>query len=69
VSVGWPEGAAGLENYLAVLQRETEAAVEKNVGIDVAIKTVAQSERSGWKLFDDYNGRNVIEAYKEIEWQ
>jgi quinoprotein relay system zinc metallohydrolase 2 len=69
VSVAWPAGAGALDGYLAVLQRETEAAVEKNIGIDGAVKTVAQSERAAWKLFDDYNGRNVIEAYKEIEWQ
>ncbi|SFK30109.1 quinoprotein relay system zinc metallohydrolase 2 [Methylocapsa palsarum] len=68
-SVAWPQGAAALDGYLAVLQRETEAAVEKNIGIDAAAKSVAQSERAAWKLFDDYNGRNVIEAYKEIEWR
>ena len=31
--------------------------------------TVAEGERSRWALFDDYNGRNVTEAYKELEWE
>lgn len=69
VSVAWPAGAAALDGYLSVLQRETTEAVEKNLGLDAAVNTVAQSERAAWKLFDDYNGRNVIEAYREIEWQ
>ena len=31
--------------------------------------TVAQSERQNWALFDDYNPRNVTEAYRELEWE
>jgi len=39
------------------------------VPIERAADTVAQSERDHWVLFDDYNGRNVTEAYKELEWE
>lgn len=69
VAVAWPAGAADLERYLTALERETKEALAKGADIDAAIATVAQSERDKWKLFDDYNGRNVIEAYKELEWQ
>ena len=27
------------------------------------------SQRGGWALFDAYNGRNVTEAYKELQWE
>ena len=37
--------------------------------IEEAAQTVAESERGNWALFDDYNGRNVTEAYKELEWE
>jgi quinoprotein relay system zinc metallohydrolase 2 len=69
VSIAWPMGAADLELYLTVLDRETRQALAKGDEIDIAIATIALSERGKWKLFDDYNGRNVIEAYKELEWQ
>ncbi|WP_026605703.1 quinoprotein relay system zinc metallohydrolase 2 [Methylocapsa acidiphila] len=68
-AVEWPIGAAGLEQYLKVLERETQQAIASGKDIETAITTVAQSERGKWKLFDDYNGRNVAEAYKELEWR
>jgi quinoprotein relay system zinc metallohydrolase 2 len=69
VSVEWPQGCRDLERYLGVLLRETRAAVKKGLEIDAAVKTVALSERSRWKLFDDYHGHNVIQAFKELEWE
>jgi len=68
-SVAWPAGAADIERYLTTLERETREAIAGGVAIEAAAKTVAGSERGNWALFDDYNGRNVIKAYKELEWQ
>ena len=68
-SVDWPSGAGDLERYLSTLQRETRQAVAKGLDIEEATQTVAQSERSNWKLFDDYNGHNVTQAFKEVEWE
>jgi quinoprotein relay system zinc metallohydrolase 2 len=66
--VDWPEASRDLERYLDTLQRETRQAIAKGIDIDQAAKTVALSERDKWALFDDYNGHNVIRAYKELEW-
>ena len=67
--VDWPAGAADLERYLRTLVLETRVAVKDNIGIAKAAETVAAGERDRWSLFDDYNGRNVTEAYKELEWE
>lgn len=69
VLVEWPSAAADIERYLTVLLTETRQAVAKAVPIDDAVTTVAVSERGRWKLFDDYNGHNVTEAYRELEWE
>ncbi|WP_454856555.1 quinoprotein relay system zinc metallohydrolase 2 [Rhizobium binxianense] len=55
--------------YLTVLRDETRKAIADGVAIDEASRTVAAGEGEGWALFDDYNGRNVIQAYKELEWE
>jgi quinoprotein relay system zinc metallohydrolase 2 len=66
--VDWPAASRDLERYLGTLERETRQAIAKGVDIGQAAETVALSERNRWKLFDDYNGHNVIRAYKELEW-
>lgn len=67
--VAWPAGAADLERYLRTLVQETRQAVKDNIGIEAAVETVAAGERGRWTLFDAYNGRNVTQAYKELEWE
>jgi len=27
------------------------------------------SEREAWALFDEFNARNAIEVYRELEWR
>jgi quinoprotein relay system zinc metallohydrolase 2 len=68
-SVDWVSGAKDLERYLSTLLRETKEAIAKGVDLEAAVGTVAQGERSRWKLFDDYNGHNVTQAFKELEWE
>ena len=68
-SVDWPSGAKDLERYLGTLLRETKEAITKGMDLEAAIGIVAQSERSRWALFDDYNGHNVTQAFKELEWE
>ncbi|WP_244508324.1 quinoprotein relay system zinc metallohydrolase 2 [Mesorhizobium sp. LCM 4577] len=58
-----------LERYLHALSDGTRKAIASGVSIEDAARSVAQSERNRWVLFDDYNERNVIQAYKELEWE
>jgi quinoprotein relay system zinc metallohydrolase 2 len=67
--VPWPGGAADLERYLDVLLTGTRTAIAKGLEITDAVKTVGQSERGRWKLFDEYHGHNVTKAFKELEWE
>jgi quinoprotein relay system zinc metallohydrolase 2 len=68
-SVDWPSAATGLERYLTVLLNETRAAITRGVEIETAVSVVGQSEREHWALFDNYHGRNVTQAFKELEWE
>lgn len=69
LAVDWAPAAADLIRYLTALRDGARQAIAAGAGIDAAVKTVGQSERDRWVLFDDYNGRNVTEAYKELEWE
>jgi quinoprotein relay system zinc metallohydrolase 2 len=69
VSVKWPAASLDLERYLNGLLRETRAAIKKGIDIDAAVASVGQSERGRWSLFDAYQGHNVIQAFKELEWE
>lgn len=69
VTVDFDSASASLVRYLNVLRDGVRAEIKNNGTIEHAIKTVGQSERANWKLFDDYNARNVTEAYKELEWE
>ncbi len=55
--------------YLTALRDETRTAIAEGVAIDEASRTVAAGEGEGWALFEDYHSRNVIQAYKELEWE
>jgi quinoprotein relay system zinc metallohydrolase 2 len=69
VLVPWPAGMADEERYLETLARETRALIARGGDIEIAVVTVGQGERDRWKLFDDYHGHNVTEAFKELEWE
>lgn len=67
--VDFADAAADLERYLTVLRDGVRAEIAANGSIENAVRTVGQSERGRWLLFQDYHARNVIAAYKELEWE
>jgi quinoprotein relay system zinc metallohydrolase 2 len=68
-SVPWPHGADAEITYFQVLDHDIRALQAKGADIETAVRTAGQSERGKWLLFDDYNGRNVTEVFKELEWE
>ncbi len=69
VTTDWPAAAADLRRYLNLLLTETRAAIAAGVPIEQAATQVAVTERGRWALFDDYNPRNVLTAYHQLEWE
>jgi len=67
--VAWPRAAEPLERYLGKLLSETREAIRRGLELEAAVSTIALSERGEWLLFDDYNGHNITQAYKELEWE
>ncbi|MBV8911792.1 MAG: quinoprotein relay system zinc metallohydrolase 2 [Acetobacteraceae bacterium] len=67
--VPWPAAASAQERYLGLLVREIRAIIARGGDIEEAVASVGASERPNWLLFDDYNGRNVTAAFKELEWE
>ncbi len=43
--------------------------MKRGMEISDAVASVGSSERGKWKLFDDYQGHNVTQAFKEVEWE
>ena len=58
-----------LDNLLAPRSLAVREAIKAGKDISEANRTVAQTERARWALFDDYNARNVTEAFRELEWE
>ena len=69
VAVDFAARSADLVRYLVTLRDGVQAEIKRNGSIEAAIKTVGQTEKAKWLLFDDYNARNVTQAYKELEWE
>jgi len=67
--VPWPEAAAAQERYLGGIVRDIRAIIAGGGDIEQAVETVGSAEHDRWLLFDDYNGRNVTSAFKELEWE
>lgn len=67
--VAFAPAMADLARYLTALRDETRKAVASGVPIEAAVQSVALGEKDRWALFDTYNGRNVTQAYQELEWE
>lgn len=65
----WPAALDPQESYMRLLRDEVRAIIDDGGTIDQAVASVGSSERKSWLLFDDYNPRNVVTAYTELEWE
>ena len=65
----WPDALVDERRYLEKLAADVRALLAEGKPITAAADTAAASERSRWKLFDDYNARNATAAFSEIEWE
>jgi glyoxylase-like metal-dependent hydrolase (beta-lactamase superfamily II) len=65
----WPGALVDERRYLEKLATDVRALVAGGKPLSTAGDTAAASERSRWELFGDYNARNAIAAFSEIEWE
>jgi len=68
VGLPWPQALDAERAYFDGLATDVKASIAKGEPVEGATKWAGQSERDDWRLFDDYNARNVTAAYSEFEW-
>ncbi|MFC3693939.1 quinoprotein relay system zinc metallohydrolase 2 [Chenggangzhangella methanolivorans] len=69
VSAGWPAALEPQQRYFDRLRTDVEALLDKGVDLATASRTAGLSEREAWALFDEFNARNAIAVYRELEWR
>lgn len=65
----WPEGMQATRAYLAAITAEARAAIADGAPMSQAVKTIGESQRNNWKLFDEFNRRNATAAFQQLEWE
>ena len=65
----WPTALDPQRRYLTLLRDQIRDVQRRGGTMEQAVATVGRQERPHWKLFDDYNARNVTEAFHELEWE
>ncbi|TCK31556.1 quinoprotein relay system zinc metallohydrolase 2 [Ancylobacter aquaticus] len=68
-STPWPQVSEAERRYLAALQRDMRRLLEEGGAMSEAPAHAVVSERGDWALFDEFNARNAIAAYHELEWE
>ena len=65
----WPEAIQPEKRYLQTLLTDIRNSLAKGEYLEQAVKTVGQSEKKRWKLFEKYHYKNVTTAFAELEWE
>ena len=68
VSLPWPQALDDERAYFDRLATDVKTSIAKGEPVEAATKWAGQSQRDDWRLFEDYNRRNVTAAYSEFEW-
>ena len=68
VGLPWPQALDSERAYFEGLAKDVKASIAKGEPVEGATKWAGQSQRDDWRLFEDYNRRNVTAAYSEFEW-
>lgn len=68
-AVPWPQASEAERRYLTVLRDDVRRILAEGRPMGDAPDRVAAGERSHWALFDEFNARNAIAAYHELEWE
>lgn len=69
VVTDWPKSMQAEKNYLQLLLTQIREMIAKGQFIEQAVEKVGYSEKTKWKLFDQFHKRNVTTAFAELEWE
>jgi quinoprotein relay system zinc metallohydrolase 2 len=64
----WPQALDDERRYLLSVQADARRLIDAGVPLAEAVPRIGQSERTSWRLFDEYNPRNATTAFSELEW-
>ncbi len=67
--MAWPDALGAMERYLRLLDADLRRMIREGKTMQQAAAAAAQPERGAWALFDDFNARNAITAFHELEWE
>jgi quinoprotein relay system zinc metallohydrolase 2 len=65
----WPHALDAQRRYLEHLMRDVRGLIAQGAPLGVAASTAGQTEKNAWELFEEYNARNAIAAFAELEWK
>jgi glyoxylase-like metal-dependent hydrolase (beta-lactamase superfamily II) len=65
----WPDALTDEKRYLNRLAADVRAMIARGERLEAAAKAAAASEKSQWRLFEEYNARNATAAFAELEWE
>lgn len=64
-----PDALKPEQRYLQTIADSVRKMIKDGKTLSQAVQVIGYNERTSWKLFDDYNKRNVTAAYAELEWE
>ena len=69
VQTDWPAALDAQRRYLETLRTEVRHIIANGGSMARALEEAGQDQSGNWLLFEDTHPRNVIAAYKELEWE
>jgi quinoprotein relay system zinc metallohydrolase 2 len=68
-SAPWPKALEPQQRYFDRLRSDVETLLDQGADLREASEKAGLSERDAWALFDEFNARNAIASYRELEWR
>lgn len=69
LGLGWPEALAPERRYLGRIAEAVRAEIAAGRSMAEAADSVGLEEAEAWALSEEFNRRNVVAAYHELEWE